>query len=311
MALITFPSGEAFTRKGIDRVGGRFVGNSADVVDVQKYRAFRMQCLNTSLSILDRAILPKRAFIGIRLKRLDSIHRKLSRQGHNFKLSSLDDILGIRVICPSFYDVTSTRDSLISLPEHDKIKDYTQQEHYLSTGYRAVHHIMKFQQHAYEEQKITVRFEIQVRSYYQHQWAIWSEQYGENIKLGGRIQRTELEEKIIYELQSFSERISNWEIGNPDMPQDKGILPQYHGINTIAVVWRQPDGSIMPRVFHDDIDSAINQLNYWEQTFPHQRHNALLLAGISEYGQILKVLANTHPLYVLGRTLAPEYWMPD
>ena len=310
MALITFPSGEAFTRNGIDRIGGRFVEDGAAIEDVQRYRAFRIECLNTSLNILNSARLPSHVSIGIRLKRLDSIHRKLSRQNHNFKLSSLDDVIGIRVICPSINEVISTCNSIKQLAEHDKIRDFTQKEHYLSTGYRAVHHIIKFQQYICEVQKITVRFEIQVRSYLQHQWAIWSEQYGENIKLGGRFQRTEQEEKAIDELRSLSERITKWEIENPDMPQDKGILPRYHGINTIAVVWRQPDGSIMPRVFHNDINSAINQLNYWEQTFPHQRHNALLLAGISEHGQILKVLSTTHPLYVLGRALAPKFWMP-
>ena len=311
MALIAFPSGEIFTHGGIDRIGGRFVENSNIIEDVQKYRAFRMECLNTSLKILNEARLPNRASIGIRLKRLDSIHRKLSRPRHNFKLSRLDDIIGIRLICPSLDDVISTSDSIKRLPEHDKTKDFTQNKHYLATGYRAIHHIMKFQQLVSNERKITVRFEIQVRSYYQHQWAIWSEQYGENIKLGGRVQRTESEEKAIHELQSLSGRIAQWEANNPDLPQDNNTLPRYQGTRAITVVWRQPNGTVLPMLFHDDLNSAIHQLNYWEQAFPHQRHNALLLAGISERNEVLKVLAATHPLYVLGRAVAPEHWMPN
>lgn len=300
-----------FTRGGIDRAGKEFAQNGKRINDVQKYRAFRMECVSTSLGILERAHLPARAYVGIRLKRLDSIRRKLTRKNQNFNLSGLDDIIGIRLICASFDEVKSVSDSIARLPESVGVKDYTNQVHYVQTGYRAIHHIMKFPQVLSPQQKINVRFEIQIRSYYQHLWAVWSEKYGENIKQGGGSNQTKREQEILDELKSLSERIKKWEDNNPSAVQDAGkLLPPYRNNRVIATVRKQPDGKIATRIYNNHT-SAVRQLNYWEEEFPHSRSNALLLVGIANEQEIVKVLNATHPLYAIGRVPHPKILMPD
>lgn len=312
MAFVTtFQSGKAFTSNGIDRVGKNFVANRTFFDDVQKYRAFRLECLKTSLSILREAQFPQRVLVGIRLKRLDSIHRKLSRQESNFRLSSLDDVIGIRVICPSLQEVVSFSNSIKGLAAYKTTKDYTEKEHHGGTGYRGIHHIMKFQQSICENRKITVRFEIQVRSYYQHMWAVWSESFGENIKQGGGYDPSEKEEEIKKELELVSKKIAVWENENANQPQDKNRLPLYEKTNIIAVVFKQPSKDIIFHIFKNNTQGAVKQLNYWEQEFPHQQKGTLLLAGLANSDQIQKVLSVTHPLYVLGQAYKPEYWMPE
>ncbi len=315
MEINTFSNGESFTPRNIDRAGKLFVANGDFIADVQKYRAIRLACLNTTLGILMRARLPERAYIGIRLKRLDSIRRKLMRETANFRLSALDDIIGVRIICASLEDTLQVSKSIESLPESTGKKDYIQNEHYVNTGYRGIHHIMRFEQSISPDEKIKVRFEIQVRSYYQHLWAVWSESFGENIKQGGGADHTGKVKEIIGGLKSSSAYIAEWEGKNPAKRQDSDTLPVYSRKCVLAVAWRQPGGNdVMLRIFKNGAKETVKYLNYLEQKFPHDRGNALLLAGIPDRKDIrkdiTKVLMATHPMYVLGRAYPPKYWMP-
>lgn len=309
-----FSGGEPLTRRNIDRAGESFAENRDFVADVQKYRAFRLACLNTTLGILMRTRLPGHALIGIRLKRLDSIHRKLTRKNANFKLSALDDIIGVRVICASLDDVRQTGKSIESLPEFYRQKNYLQGGHYVGTGYRGAHYIMRFEQPISPGEKINVRFEIQVRSYFQHLWAVWSESFGENIKQGGGENLTPKEQGIIGKLKSDANHIAAWENKNPAVRQDKDVLPKCSNKGVLAVAWKSPGGDIAPPHIFGDAKEAVGHLNYLEQKFPHERGNALLLAGIPAHRDtgkdVVKVLRATHPLYVLGRAYPSEFWLP-
>ena len=263
----------------------------------QEYRTFRMNCLTTTLGIVDSAKLPRHALVSVRLKRLDSIRRKIRRTEFNFKLGGLDDIVGVRVILPTFQGALAMSKRVQQVRQCSKTKDYTAEPR--QTGYRAVHHILLFEQALSAEQSLNVRFEIQVRSFYQHRWAILSESQGEAVKAGSG---SEDEHSALMEI---SERIARWEENNPKAKQAK--LPAYVDNKNIAVVWRKRH---FEPLFYDDMNDAIEFLNYLETTFSAERENALLLVGVSNPKEVQQVLRQTHPLYMQSSVIAPEHWMP-
>lgn len=265
---------------------------------VQQYRTFRMNCLATTLGIIDAAQLPQHALVSVRLKRLDSIRRKIRRKAFDFKLGQLDDIIGVRVILPTFRDALAMSKRIKGLAQCSKTKDYTAEPR--QTGYRAAHHIMLFQQALSPELALNVRFEIQVRSFYQHRWAIWSEAQGEAVKAG---RGSEDEHSALIAL---SKRIARWEEKNPGEKQ--ASLPVYVDSRRIAVAWRQQNAK---PILYDDMSKAVQYLNYLETKFPAERGNALLLVGVSNPKEVEMVLRQTHPLYMMSRIIEPEYWMPD
>ena len=289
----------------INRAGAAFcaAAHDTDTVDaVQQYRMFRMQCLATTLSIVDAASMPCHALVSVRLKRLDSIRRKISRDKNNFNLGRMDDIIGVRVVCANLEATRALGCRIKQSPEFYRLKDYLFEEHPAGTGYRAIHHIMRFSQPLSETKNINVRFEIQVRSYYQHQWAIWSESQGELVKAGGGSQQVKTD------LRDLSGRIAHWEERNSRKLQYQ--LPVYTRGEDIIVAWRQKFTEPTCYSFQGEVNKAVEWLNYLETKYPAERGNALLLVGITDPGEAQKVLSLTHPLYTMSRIVSPEYWMP-
>ena len=290
----------------VDRAGTAFCNeahNIATITEVQKYREFRMHCLKTTLGIVEAAKMPSRVLVSVRLKRLDSIRRKISRGENQFSLGRMDDVIGVRIICPDYQTVGDLSQRIQSLPVFYRLKDYTRETHLANTGYRSVHHIIRFEQPLTKIKNIAVRFEVQVRSYYQHQWAIWSEHQGEAVKMGSG------PEEIKTDLRNLSDRITRWEESNPREMQHH--LLDYTGREDIIVAWRQKYGEPTYHIFHNNIDRAVKWLNYMETKHPAQRGNALLLVGVTTPGEARNVLRLTHPLYITSRVIEPEYWMPS
>ena len=289
----------------IDRVGAAFCAEAQDIATVtavQQYRAFRLRCLKTTLRIVDAANIPPCALVSVRLKRLDSIRRKISRGENQFSLGRMDDIIGVRIICLDYHTVKDLSERIQSLPDSYRLKDYTCEPHPANTGYRSIHHIIRFQQPLTETKNIPVRFEIQVRSFYQHQWAIWSEHLGEAVKVGLG------SEEIKAELHDLSNRIAHWEENNPCKTQYE--LPRYTSGEDIVVAWRQKYAEPLCHFFHNEVDRAVKWLNYMETKYPAERNDALLLVGVTTQREAKKILRMTHPLYVANRIIEPEYWMP-
>ena len=303
------PTGDArtgFASLGeIDRAGDAFSADAYDaaaVTTVQRYRTFRMRCLMTTLAAVDEAGPPLRAIVSVRLKRLDSIRRKINRGKTRFRLGRMDDVVGVRVVCPSYGTARSMSRRIRALPQFYRLKDYVDTAHPAATGYRATHHIMRFRQPSTETGGINVRFEVQVRSYYQHQWAVWSESLGESVKEGGGA------EDVRKDLGALSDRIAQWETRNPDKIQHR--LPAYSGGRDVVVAWRQEAGEPICYSFLRDVDRAVQWLNYLERKYPAERGNALLLVGVANPGEAPRVLHMTHPLYTMPRLVTPDYWMP-
>ena len=158
---------------------------------------------------------------------------------------------------------------------------------------------MCFNQLLTDNKTIRVRFEIQVRSYYQHLWAIWSESQGENTKIG---------KEVPADLPAASERIAQWEESNPETIQRQ--LPGYiAGRHNIVLSWRQQHG--LPKFFRfndNEVERAVKWLNHLENKYPAERKGALLLVGVTSSEETLEVLRLTHPLYT--ETNKPKDWMP-
>lgn len=288
----------------VDRLGTAFCAEphaSELLAGVQGYRAFRMQCLATTLRILHACRPPTRSVVSLRLKRLDSIRRKITRPSANFKLGTLDDVIGVRVICRSVSDVLALSARLRSSRHIHRVKDYI--EGPASTGYRAIHHIMRFLQPVSAERSLAVRYEIQARTYLQHRWAVWSEAHGERAKVG------QADAAHHQQLRAVSADITRWEEDNPTRPQHE-LLP-YSGVRTVAVCWRPAHGPSTPSLFHDDVSAAVSWLNHLETTYPARRENALLLVGLAEPADISRALPLTHPRYVGARVVHPRFYIPS
>ena len=259
-----------------------------------------MRCLATTLWVIDTCGVPKRAAVSVRLKRLDSIRRKIRRPETGFTLGRLDDVVGVRIVCDDLRTVSELSSRLRSSSMGYRVKDYIQAP--AITGYRGIHHIMRFRQPVTEENHISVRFEIQIRTYFQHLWAVWSESHGEAVKLGSGA----FEEQ--HGLQVLSENIAGWEKGNPSKIQAK--LPPYSGHRSIAVCWKTPNGKADIYFFQSDVDEAVKWLNYLETTYHRHRSNALLLVGVTGSADTARCLQLTHPLFTGSRAIHPRYWMP-
>lgn len=296
--------GTPFSSLGvIDRVGEAFCQSAQNpqfVADVQRYRTFRMHCLATTLAMVDNCHVPGRAIVSVRLKRLDSIRRKIGRDDSDFKLGRLDDVIGVRVICGDLSTVREFSSRIKNSPYSYRLKDYIISPP--STGYRGINHIMKFSQSVSETAKVDVRFEIQVRTYLQHFWALWSESHGEAVKIG----RGTSEEQE--HLRTLSDEIARWESDNPDVRQLE--LPQYSSGQSIIVCWRSRNSRMILHPFLHEVREAVEWLNHLEITYPADRGNALLLIGVTGTNDAKKLLRLTHPLFTGARVPEPEHWMP-
>ena len=290
----------------VDRIGRRFVERpfSTEVVErLQRYRRFRTNRLPRMLQMVQQAQVPERALVSARLKRLDTIHGKLSRKGCNFKLGTLDDVIGVRVVCQDLETACMFSERLQGLDACNRVKNYITDKHPARTNYRGIHHILRFRQPITKSHALSVRFEVQVRTYFQHQWAVTSESFGESAKLG-QGDAGELEY-----LRNLSRMIETWEEAHPTDTQHR--LLEFDPTENYAVVWRQDSRTSPLFQLFRDIGEAADRVTGLESSFPSKREHALLLASVTDTASAREVLQITHPLYVLDAVPSPGTWMPD
>ena len=283
----------------IDRAGNELCENRDNlkaIRSIEAYRKFRANCLKTSLSILEASELPENCIVSARLKRMQSIHRKLVRSGGQNILRNMDDIVGFRVVCETYDAACELSNRIASLPAHHNCKPYLNPEdHPRKMGYRAFHHIMRFGQHA-EDHTMWVRFEVQIRTYYQHRWAICCESLGDQAKEGfaGRIDN--LTEKSRQIFQKVSREISTIERSAPSRVQGGGLQKLGKVLN-LAVVWHPENMPVRNLLFHDNIQDTVDFLHYLESRHPRIQ-DILLLAGVSSDDDLIPLLQKTHPGFV-------------
>ena len=226
----------------VGQAGWKFAKNDQDgqaKAIINSYRYFRLACLQTSLGRLRQVELPKNVLISARLKRLRSISRKLQRSPRG-ALNRMDDIIGFRVICGSLREVRELGNSL----EHKlnaKIRNYLDNTHKNEIGYRAIHVIDRFQQPLSDEFCITVRFEIQIRTWKQHQWACECEQYGEPAKEGFMGWKDKEAKDIKDKLRRESDKMKRWEEAHAD--ENQKIMPVFQGEQQLMIARSIPSPS--------------------------------------------------------------------
>lgn len=108
-----------------------------------------------------------------RLKRKESILKKLYRSNGNFELGAMDDIAGCRVIVNSISEVYEVYNEILNLKKTKEIdikktKDYIKNPE--KSGYRSLHIIIK-QTLKQENIDRQYRIELQIRTKLQHHWS--------------------------------------------------------------------------------------------------------------------------------------------
>ena len=292
--------------RDVDRIGRRFVQRpfSTEILErVQEYRRFRTNCLPWVLQMVQQSQIPERSLVSARLKRLDTIHDKLSRRGCKFTLGTLDDIIGVRIVCQDLETVLKVSERIRGLDVCHRVKDYISDKHPAKTTYRGIHHILKFLQPISTDRGLSVRVEVQVRTYFQHQWAVTSESFGEAMKLG-----IGTPDQIAY-LRDLSNKIKSWEQAHPSEMQHP--LLEFNSAQNYGVVWRYRSRTSPLLQLFGEIGEAVDRVTGLEDSFPSRREHALLLVAVSDATLAGKLLQITHPLYVLGTVPRPSTWMPS
>lgn len=150
-----------------------------DFFSIQCRYSAAMKEVQTKLEILDDEFQMKHRrnpihHIESRLKSIQSIMEKLSRKSFAVSMKSavanLNDIAGIRVICPYVEDVYTVAKLLTSQDDvHLKeIRDYIQ--HPKPNGYRSLHLILEIPVFL-QEGRIMVPVEVQIRTIAMDFWA--------------------------------------------------------------------------------------------------------------------------------------------
>lgn len=132
----------------------------------------KLEVLNDELSI--RNSRNPIEFIESRIKRPLSIVDKLKRYGEPVNVEaierSLNDVAGIRVICPFIDDIYSVADMLLSQDDITLIKKKDYIENPKPNGYRSLHLILEVPVF-FSNQKKPMRVEVQIRTIAMDFWS--------------------------------------------------------------------------------------------------------------------------------------------
>lgn len=132
----------------------------------------KLEVLNDELSI--RNSRNPIEFIESRIKRPLSIVDKLKRYGEPVNVESiersLNDVAGIRVICPFIDDIYSVADMLLSQDDITLIKKKDYIENPKPNGYRSLHLILEVPVF-FSNQKKPMRVEVQIRTIAMNFWS--------------------------------------------------------------------------------------------------------------------------------------------
>ena len=132
----------------------------------------KLEVLNDELSI--RNSRNPIEFIESRIKRPLSIVNKLKRYGEPVNVESiersLNDVAGIRVICPFIDDIYSVADMLLSQDDITLIKKKDYIENPKPNGYRSLHLILEVPVF-FSNQKKPMRVEVQIRTIAMDFWS--------------------------------------------------------------------------------------------------------------------------------------------
>lgn len=208
----------------------RFIKNAAKFNDLMMYRC-AIREVQTKLEVLDDefSVEYKRnpiSFIKTRIKKPESIYRKLQKLGYDFTAENiqeqLNDVAGVRVVC-AFIDDIYTVANLIAGQDDIKvikIKDYIKNPK--PNGYRSYHMIVEIPVF-FSKGKTPMRVELQIRTNGMDFWATLEHQlrYKKGIKdLPGY---AEISEELLRSAQAVIET-------DNEMQQIKNKIGMFHDI---------------------------------------------------------------------------------
>lgn len=157
----------------------RFIKNAAKFSDLMMMYRCTIRELQTKLEVLNDefSIENKRnpiSFIKTRVKKPESIYRKLQKLGYEFSAENiqeqLNDVAGVRVVCAFIDDIYTVADLLASQDDIKVllIKDYIKNPK--PNGYRSYHMIVEIPVF-FSRGKTPMRAEIQIRTNGMDFWA--------------------------------------------------------------------------------------------------------------------------------------------
>lgn len=171
-----------FSKKEVSRAGRNLTDdnllsdqeNFNSTMEILTYwRDSHLVPLEKSNQLLNRHIhnIDKNAFIAKRIKRFDSIKRKLKRF-EKMELKNMQDIGGVRLVLSSQKQLDSMLKILTNeLCFYKENKEFIKFDNYINNpkfdGYRSIHLVGNFQNNDKEDRKI----EFQLRTRLQHSWA--------------------------------------------------------------------------------------------------------------------------------------------
>ena len=135
--------------------------------------------IETKLDILNKEKTVNRSrnpieTIKSRIKSPDSIAKKLEKrkQPVTFEsmINNLNDIAGVRVICPYISDIYNVRDMLLKQPDITLIKETDYIQNPKDSGYRSLHLVIEIPVYLSKTEQ-NVRVEIQLRTIAMDFWA--------------------------------------------------------------------------------------------------------------------------------------------
>lgn len=205
-----------------------FFVNSKKFMSLMMMYRSAIREIKTKLEVLDDefSIEHKRnpiASIQSRIKKPESIYQKLTKLGYEVTTDNirehLNDVAGIRVVCPFLEDIYHVADLLASQDDIKliKVKDYI--EHPKENGYRSYHMIVEIPVF-FSEGKTLMRAEVQIRTMGMDFWASLEHQ----LRYKKGLEETELYDQISQRLQETAKMITATDM---EMEEIKQMLEKF------------------------------------------------------------------------------------
>lgn len=287
------------SRKALDNVGVRFKENQEQVGDrelIQGYRFFRSEDLALGFQSISIALKNKPVAISGRLKRTDTLIRKLRRE-ETMKLTFMADIVGFRILVASPIIQYSVKDLLCNSLPIKYVKDYVNEPP--ASGYQGIHIICQIPKiFPGNNTESALTYEIQIRTHYQHIWSTISESMGEQVKEGGGT------EEQRFQLSTLATKIRVFEKENQEFEQIKIISSDAKPV-FIVLNYDKFKGSVISRQnFGQGLLRAIEYYKYLEDQFSRNLNNEVVLLVSNEETRL--PISHTRYYSHKGRPNIPE-----
>ena len=209
----------------------RFIKNAAKFNDLMMMYRCAIREVQTKLEVLDDefSVEYKRnpiSFIKTRIKKPESIYRKLQKLGYDFTAENiqeqLNDVAGVRVVC-AFIDDIYTVANLIAGQDDIKvikIKDYIKNPK--PNGYRSYHMIVEIPLF-FSNVKTPMRVELQIRTNGMDFWATLEHQLRYKKGIEDLPGYAEISEELLRSAQAVIET-------DNEMQQIKNKIGMFHDI---------------------------------------------------------------------------------